>query len=167
MKVLVIILIFLGVAACVDEVAPPLASSGQPTPAELGARAEAGVKTVIDLRTKEEPRGFDEPAVVEGLGMRYESLPIGSEDDLSAANVAALKALIDASDGPVLVHCASGNRVGALFALVARSDGASVEESIAYGKKLGLSSLEPVVRERLANGAAESDGAAVSGESER
>jgi uncharacterized protein (TIGR01244 family) len=150
MKNIVLILIFLlAGGACAEPPLNELVSSGQPTPTELAERADAGFKTVIDLRTEDEPRGFDEPAVVESLGMRYESLPIGGADDLSDANAKALKSLIAESDGPVLVHCGSGNRVGALLSLVARSDGLTIEESITYGRKFGLTSLEPVVRERL------------------
>jgi len=49
----------------------------------------------------------------------------------------------------VLVHCGSGNRVGALLALRASLDGADDEKALALGREGGLSSLEGVVRERL------------------
>jgi hypothetical protein len=42
-----------------------------------------------------------------------------------------------------LVHCASGNRVGALFALKAHFvDGLSVPYSLAFGRTAGLDSLD-------------------------
>ena len=54
-------------------------------------------------------------------------------------------------DGEVLLHCASGNRVGALLALAAvQVDGASPEAALTLGRAAGLKSLEPVVMERLA-----------------
>ena len=47
------------------------------------------------------------------------------------------------------MHCASGNRVGALMALRASQNGASAEEAMAAGKAAGLTRLEPVVAKRL------------------
>ena len=51
--------------------------------------------------------------------------------------------------GNVLIHCASGNRVGALVALHARGTGATPDEALALGKAAGLAGLEPAVRARL------------------
>jgi len=150
LKLIIILAASLSLASVwADEAAPSVVSSGQPSPAELEAKAEGGFVTIIDLRTEKEPRGFDEVQVVESLGMRYESLPIANAGDLNEENAERLGNLIDASDGPVLVHCASGNRVGALFAVLRRLEGYSVEESIAYGRNLGMRSLEPAVLQRL------------------
>jgi protein tyrosine phosphatase (PTP) superfamily phosphohydrolase (DUF442 family) len=52
-------------------------------------------------------------------------------------------------DEPVLLHCASGNRVGALIALGTRLKGAETEAAIAKGKQWGLTGLEPIVRGKL------------------
>jgi len=49
-----------------------------------------------------------------------------------------------------LLHCGSGNRVGALLALLKSSQGASDEAALEYGISAGLTGLEPVVRARLA-----------------
>ena len=52
------------------------------------------------------------------------------------------------SQAPVLVHCASGSRVGALFALRAYFvEGLSSESSLKRGQKAGLTRLEPLVRQ--------------------
>ncbi len=51
--------------------------------------------------------------------------------------------------GPVLLHCASGNRVGALLALRARMHGASPEEALELGNEAGLSSLRSTVETLL------------------
>jgi uncharacterized protein (TIGR01244 family) len=112
--------------------------------------AAAGVGTVIDLRTASEDRGYDEAQAIRALGLRYVHLPVAGADGLSAANARALKQALDASSGEVLLHCASGNRVGALMALMAnQEEGATPEQALALGKQAGLSSLEPQVRERL------------------
>jgi len=52
---------------------------------------------------------------------------------------------------PVLVHCMSGNRVGALFALRAFwLQGMSAVEALAVGRRYGLTKLEPLVVQILA-----------------
>ncbi len=125
-------------------------STGQPDAETLATAREAGFVAVIDLRGEEEDRGIDEVAAVEALGMRYVSLPVHGADDVTFENAEELDRLLGEFDGPVLVHCASGNRVGALVALRASAAGASDDEALAAGKAAGLTRLEPAVAERLA-----------------
>lgn len=126
-------------------------STGQPDAEILSIAKDAGFATVVDLRATGEDRGIDEAAAVEALGMRYFSLPVAGGDDVNFDNAAALDKILAASDGPVLLHCASGNRVGALYALRASLKGANDEEALAAGKAAGLTRLESVVKERLEN----------------
>jgi len=124
-------------------------STGQPDEKTLAIASEAGFIAVIDLRGEEEDRGIDEVAAVEALGMQYVSLPVKGEDGVTFENAAELDRLLGEFDGPVLLHCASGNRVGALAALRASAAGASADEALAAGKAAGLTRLEPVVVEQL------------------
>jgi len=134
----------LGVAKPANEIS----SAGQPDEAAFKVLADSGYAAVIDLRTDSEERGLDEQVVVESLGMDYVSLPIGS-DGISFENARALDELLSGYDQPVLVHCASGNRVGALLALRASLNGAGDAAALDVGKKGGLTGLEPKVREIL------------------
>lgn len=130
---------------------PGLHTGGQPSAEQLDRFAADGVRTVIDLRGADEDRGYDEAAAAAQHGMRYQRLPIAGAEDLTPANAAALKRLLDEGDGQVLLHCASGNRVGALLALMAQQqEGASREQALELGKQAGLKSLAPVVEQRLA-----------------
>ena len=138
----------LGTVSAVDGIT----SSGQPDKAALEVFADVGYATVIDLRGASENRGFEEAAAVEELGMHYVVLPIESKDAISFENARKLDALLEEYPGPVLVHCGSGNRVGALLALRASLDGADDESALAEGRKGGLTGLESVVKERLAEG---------------
>jgi uncharacterized protein (TIGR01244 family) len=124
-------------------------STGQPDADVLAAAAEAGYVAVIDLRTAKEDRGLDEEATVTELGMEYVSLPVAGADGINFENAAEFQRLIASFDGPVLAHCGSGNRVGALVALGAKSDGASVDEAVSAGKAAGLTRSEKAVREKL------------------
>ena len=127
-----------------------ITSAGQPDEQALKVFADSGYAAVIDLRGPAESRGYDEANVVEGLGMSYVPFPISGPDAINFENAAKLTELIAAQGGPVLVHCGSGNRVGALLALSKALDGADDEQAIAAGREGGLTRLEPVVRERLA-----------------
>ena len=138
----------LGVVSPVDG----LTTAGQPDEAALEVFADAGYLAVIDVRGEAEDRGFDQQAVVEELGMYYVQLPIEDKSAISFENAKKLDELIGEHDGPVLVHCRSANRVGALIALRASLDGADDETAIEIGKEAGLTRLEGVVREALENG---------------
>jgi uncharacterized protein (TIGR01244 family) len=127
-----------------------LTSDGQPNLQQFELIAEAGYEAVIDLRGANEDRGLDEAAVLEKLGLDYVVLPVSSPDAISMQNAGHLDEILSRYDGPVLVHCGSGNRVGALLALRAGLHGASDAEALAVGKSAGLTGLEPVVRARLA-----------------
>ena len=129
-------------------ITPGVFAGGQPTEAELEFLARNGVKHVINLRPLNE-QTFDEQSVVEDSGMQYHTIAIASADDITIANAKALHDLLaQIGSESVVVHCASGNRVGALMAISSvEFDGATVEDAIAVGKAWGLTRLEGRVRE--------------------
>ena len=128
-----------------------LLSGGQPTPAQIEAAANGGFLTVINLRTDQEP-GFEwEREAVERAGMRYVPIPVGA-DGLARENVERIDAALAEAlaEGPVLLHCGSGNRIGAVLALrEAWLGGKQPEEALSYGLASGLTGLEGKVREIL------------------
>ena len=126
-----------------------LRTGGQPTAQDLARLKEQGVRTVIDLRGPGEDRGFDEAAEAARLGLDYVALPIAGKDDVTPANADALAALLAERGDGVLLHCASGNRAGALLALGAARAGMPAAEALALGRKAGLASLEPAVAAQL------------------
>lgn len=124
---------------------------GQPTPEELRQAATAGVTTVVNLRALDEPGVAEEAQLAQQLGVQYVAIPVSSAGDLTPAAARTLdEALSAAGDKPVIVHCASGNRVGALFAIRAHTVlKQSAEQALAIGKQYGLSRLEDAVRQQL------------------
>jgi uncharacterized protein (TIGR01244 family) len=124
-------------------------TAGQPDVAALSIFAEQGYKTVIDIRTEPEERGMDEAAVINDLGMEYVLFPIDKPEAINFDNARELSRLIEESEGPVLVHCGSSNRVGALFALQKSLDGADDEVALEYGREAGMTRLEGRVKEVL------------------
>jgi uncharacterized protein (TIGR01244 family) len=131
--------------------APSVLTGGQPTRAQLEEAAGAGYKTVVNLRTLSEDGAWDEREFVTQLGMRFVHLPVSGARDVNRKNAAALREILrDAEAQPVLVHCASGNRIGALFAVGASLfDGATVDNALELGRDAGLTRLEPATREYL------------------
>jgi protein tyrosine phosphatase (PTP) superfamily phosphohydrolase (DUF442 family) len=118
---------------------PGLLTSGQPGVASFRALAAAGVATIIDIRDPLEPRPFDEPALVRELGMTYLNPTVrqGALDD--SMMEAALRALRDHAGQPVLLHCASANRVGGvLIPYLMIDQGMSEEDAVAAALKIGL-----------------------------
>lgn len=127
-----------------------ITSSGQPDEAALRVFADAGYAAVIDMRGPDEDRRLDdERGAVEALGLDYVPFPITSRDEINFDAARELDAVIESIDGPVLLHCGSGNRVGAMLALRHSLNGADDDEALAHGKDAGLTRLEPLVRERL------------------
>lgn len=127
-------------------------SAGQPTEADLAALVHKGVRTIINLRHPTESTHFDEANVVATLGMRYANLPVSGAHDLTQETIANFsRELTEArSRGPVLVHCGSANRVGAVIALEqAWVHRQSAEAALAAGRAAGLAGLEPAVIELL------------------
>jgi len=131
---------------------PGVLSGGQPTAEQIAAAGSAGYKTVINLRADKEP-GFEwEVAAVKAGGMAYVSIPVAGAADLTKETVARFDAALkDASSkGPVLLHCGSGNRIGALLALRAVwLEGKEPAAALEYGRSSGLTGLEPAVKSIL------------------
>ena len=124
---------------------------GQPAPEDFAIFQEKGVKTVINLRSQEEvdELTFSEKEIVEGLGMRYVHVPVNSDqlgDDRLRPIVAAIAG---AGDGQMLIHCASGNRVGFAWSLFRGTEGGEdVAAAITQGKAAGMRSEELEARAR-------------------
>jgi uncharacterized protein (TIGR01244 family) len=127
-------------------------SSGQPSVEAIARLKSAGITTVIDLRPDAETPDLDEKSVAEAAGLKYRSLPIASPADLTRENVKRFDQLLkDSQDEEVLVHCASGNRVGAMMALrAAWVQGKSTEEALAIGQAAGMTGMTEAVKAKLA-----------------
>lgn len=171
MKTIALALVALALAGCAS-MSPSLAempalpqlaepakgvfTSGRLSDVDIVSIQRSGIHEVIDLTLDGETPDFDEAAAARNRGMVYHNLPIKGADGLSMENVLAFDALLRSAKRPVLVHCASSNRVGAIAALKAAwVDGASAEQAIVVGKSWGLKGLEAEVKSRLESGPAE------------
>lgn len=125
--------------------------SGAIDAAHVERLREAGIRHVINLRPAAENPQFDEAGVVEEHGLSYHYLPIEGAQSLTRDNVLAFdRILSEVGDEPALIHCSSGNRVGALIALrEAWVRGRDPQEAIEEGRRWGLTRLEETVRSTL------------------
>jgi protein tyrosine phosphatase (PTP) superfamily phosphohydrolase (DUF442 family) len=97
-----------------------LATSGQPTEAQMGEIAAAGYKVVVNLALgKSENALPDEAATVRALGMDYHNIPV-IWDAPKLSDFEQFVPLMDSLAGQkVFVHCAANYRVSMFTALYA------------------------------------------------
>lgn|SRR5690348_5718435 len=118
-------------------------AAGQPTEASLAELARAGYRTIVDLRAPEEPRGYDEAAAATRAGLRYVPIPVTQLTLDDAAFDRFRTVMRDPDNRPVLVHCASSNRVGALLLpYFLLDEHRPMEEAVAMARGAGMRSAE-------------------------
>ncbi len=123
------------------------AVSPQITLQDLAAIKAAGYTTIIDNRPDGEiPSALHTPAMqaaATALGLNFVANPVVS-GAMTMDNVAVQRAAIEASNGPVLAYCASGNRSSVVWAL-AQADKFHADELIGIAARFGynLDHLRP------------------------
>jgi len=110
---------------------------------------ELGFKTVVNMLTAEEG-GPREAAAARAAGIAYIDMPVATTAP-TPDQVAAFAGIVsDSANYPILVHCQSANRVGAMWALYRAGLGVPAEIAIQEGRTIGLRpSREGAVREML------------------
>ena len=132
------------------EPVPGVRTGGQPSRGDLSDLKAEGVTAVISLRTAEETVGYDEAAAAADLDMAYVSIPMWAPEELTLEAALKLDEIVGAVDGDVLLHCAAGNRAGALLALRAyHTGGASPDEALKLGRAAGLDHWADVVKTHM------------------
>ncbi len=122
--------------------------AGQPSEAGLAQMAEAGVVTVVNLRTHREMDdrdvvAFDEAARVRALGLDYVHIPSGGPDTpYDPGMVARFAQVMDSTDGKVLLHCTVAWRASHLYAAyLHRYRGLPLAEAIRHGQAINFGTL--------------------------
>ena len=117
--------------------------AGQPSADDLALLPGLGVTTVINLRPAKEQADLDERAQVESLGLAYVNVPFGSPAELDDGIFDELRRLLGTTEPPVFLHCASANRVGAVWIPFRVLDqGVELEAAVAEAKAIGLKTPE-------------------------
>ncbi|MDP6923679.1 MAG: sulfur transferase domain-containing protein [Candidatus Scalindua sp.] len=127
-------------------------TGGQPTFDQIKQAAETGFKAVVNLRTdKELPDPAQELTWVEGAGMKYFHIPVSVSEGFTPQKTKVFADVLSKSENyPLIIHCKSGERVGAMFALKAfHIDEKEIDEALLIGQMAGLSKLAPTVKKIL------------------
>jgi len=117
---------------------------------QVQAVADLGIEVVISLLPSSEAK-IDASQIVTKAGMIFIQVPIAGANDLTKEKVQAVTDALALTQGKnTLIHCASGNRVGAVMALKsAWVDSMPVEDALKVGQAYGLSGLNPLVQNSL------------------
>lgn len=122
---------------------PEVVTGGQPTEEHLRTFLDHGYKTILDLRAPDEPRPFDEPEAARRIGLEYVSLPVTPETLTDEIFDTFRDLMRDESKRPVVIHCASGNRVGAvLIPYLVLDEGRTRQEALEAAVEVGLRSQD-------------------------
>lgn len=113
--------------------------ASQPDKDDFKTASEAGIKTVVNLREPGE-QDWDEAARVKELGMTYVNVPFKSPVSLTDAVFDNVRALLNAKGNkPLILHCSSANRVGAIWLAHRVLDGGlTYDEALKEAKTVGL-----------------------------
>ncbi|MFH7029474.1 MAG: beta-lactamase hydrolase domain-containing protein [Heteroscytonema crispum UTEX LB 1556] len=132
------------------KVSDNLSAAGQVTKEELQQAADEGFKSVLNLRSPDEP-GFlvDEQQQAEAAGLEYANIPLRPSEANQELTQAAIQQ-IENLPQPVLIHCAAGGRAGGI-ALIAAAvhEGLTYEEITQKAKEVGISLDQPHLKQFL------------------
>ncbi len=122
-----------------------LATSGELGEGALEELAEKGIKTIIDLRNGLEQGQEEEKNKAEALGLTYINIPIHASL-LKEEQVEKFIKAMDSAKKPILLHCISGNRAGAMLSIYHIKKGMPIEQALEIGRTAGMTaSVESIV----------------------
>lgn len=113
-----------------------IATAGAPGEGGIQELAEQGFKTIIDFRTEAEGTQAEQQAV-ETTGMRYINIPVTSAG-INDKQLATFTSVIEQAATPVLLHCVSGNRAGAMWTAYRLSKGIAPDIAFEEGRTAGM-----------------------------
>ena len=130
--------------------------TAQPTEAGLAVAAKLGIKSIVCLRDAAEPAkppypAFDpnEDATLTALEVSFVNIPFphGISQDQFNVRAGAVLAVLNRLPQPLLMHCSSGDRASALWAIhLIVNCGLTTDEAINYATQSGLAVFIPYVQ---------------------
>lgn len=113
--------------------------AGQPSADDLELARRRGVRTVVNIRHPSETEGFDEEQFVTMMGLEYVAFPWAGPDQLTDDVFDRARELFETAEKPMMLHCGSANRVGAVWIPWRVLDGGlTYEQALAEAKTIGL-----------------------------
>jgi len=116
---------------------PGIATSGTIRAGGLEQLQSLGFQSILDLRTQPEGTDLERTSATE-LGLSYANIAIGKEAP-TGQQVALFTSWVENSERyPLLIHCASANRVGTLWAMYRITRGVPLAEALLEGRTIGM-----------------------------
>jgi uncharacterized protein (TIGR01244 family) len=116
---------------------PFIATSGRVNGAGILELKSLGFKTILDLRTAPEGTAEEQNKAITA-GLNYYNIPI-SRAEPKQDQIRKFASLVENRNNyPMLVHCASANRVGAMWTLYRVSKGIAFKHAVQEGRTIGL-----------------------------
>lgn len=119
-------------------------------PEQMPDIAAAGFVAIVNNRPDDEepgqPSGAEIQAAAEAAGLAYTAIPV-THAGFGHGQLDAMRAALDAADGPVLAYCRSGTRSCNLWALAEAKAGGDSAELVekAAGAGYDLSGMRPTL----------------------
>ena len=129
---------------------PHIATGGLLKDGAIPKLKAMGFKSVVDLRGPDEGTTSEKEAV-ENAGLRYFNIPVTDGLPTGFQIIEFAHVVEKPDNAPLLIHCGSGNRVGAMWALYRALKGIPEEIALEEGRTIGLQpDREAAVRKWLA-----------------
>jgi uncharacterized protein (TIGR01244 family) len=129
---------------------PHIATAGLLKDGAIPKLKAMGFTSIVDLRGPDEGTASEKKAV-ENAGLRYFNIPVTDGLPTSFQIIEFAHVVEDPDNAPLLIHCASANRVGAMWALYRAVKGVPDEIALEEARTIGLRpDLEADVRKWLA-----------------
>ena len=123
---------------------------GLPSKSNIDDALAKNIETAMSLMARDETGISEIGPYAASKGFRYIRFTIAGKADLNESMAWQFASTLPLLDKPGIVHSANGNRVGAIFALMAYFvNEVDAEEALAIGKAIGLGDLEDHVRAQL------------------
>lgn len=133
-----------------SRVTPNIATSGALTRDGIQELVKHSFQTVIDLRNESEGTPNEKKAV-EAADMTYINIPVTNEG-VNESQLATFKQALEQATPPILIHCATGNRAGAMWTAYRLGEGIAPEIAFKEGRAAGMNAgMEGKVRKSWCN----------------
>lgn len=132
-----------------DRIRPTIATAGLLKDGAVSDLKPLGFVAVLDLRGPKEGTASEKSAV-ESAGLRYFNIPVTERAPTGAQVEAFTRIVEDPANHPIVVHCHTASRVGAMWVLYQVRKGVPVAIAVEEGRTIGLQlDRENAVRARL------------------
>lgn len=119
-----------------QRVAPNIATSGALDNSAIQELVKYDFRTVIDLRTEQEGANKEKIALKK-TDMEYFNIPV-TREGIGESQLAAFKEVLAQASSPILLHCSTGNRAGAMWTVYRLSEGIPADQAFKEGRATGM-----------------------------